>query len=145
VVTVDALKPSGPDSLESLAASLDPQQGLAIITEGLMSYLDPESAQGLWRRIAQVLRKFPHGVYLSDMYVRTDRYGLGMRVFRGFVQRRVRGRMHVHFQAVEEAQQTLMRLGFGFVELHEPRDIEATRALGNTPGGDRVRILEARP
>ena len=145
VVTVDALKTSGKDSLEALAATLDPKQGVAIITEGLMSYLDPDSAQALWRRIAEVLRRFPSGVYLSDLYLRRDRHGLGMLVFRRFVQRRVRGRMYVHFETPEAAQAKLRELGFGAVELHEPRDIEATRALGKIPGGDRVRILEARP
>ncbi len=145
VVTVNALKSKGKDSLEALAASLDPKAGVAIITEGLMSYLDPASAEGLWRRIAAVLQGFPYGVYLSDMYLRQDRYGLGMQLFRSFIQRRVRGRMHVHFQTSEEAVEKLTALGFGHVTLHEPRSIPETRELGSVPGGDRVRVLEARP
>ncbi len=144
VTTVNALIDKGAESLETLAKSLDPKQGLAIITEGLMSYLDPASAEGVWRRIAKVLGKFPHGVYLSDLYLRRDRHGIGMLVFRSFVQSRVRGRMHVHFRKAEDVQK-LKELGFAEVTLHEPRNIEATRELGQIPGGDRVRVLEAHP
>src|SRR5581483_7603561 len=86
VVTVNALSESGPDSLAALVATLDPGKGLAIVTEGLMSYLDPDAARGVWRRIAEALKRFPHGVYLSDMYLRRDRHGIGMLLFRSAIQ-----------------------------------------------------------
>jgi len=143
VVTVNALTDSGPDSLQALAESLDPNAGTAVITEGLMSYLDPESARGVWRRIAGALARFPHGVYLSDSYVRQDRYGLAMKLFRGAIQRTVRGRMHVHFQTEAEAVEALRAAGFREAHMHPPRDIPETSELGRIPGGDRVRILEA--
>lgn len=143
VVAVDALRESGPGSLADLAGSLDPAGGLAIITEGLMSYLDPAAAQGVWRRIADVLGRFPHGVYLSDSYVRTDRYGVGGQVFRGVIQRYVRGRMHLHFETAADADAQLRGVGFAQVTLHEPSTIAETRELAQRKGGDRVRILEA--
>jgi len=143
VVALDALLDRGPRSLHELAKSLDPRQGLAIITEGLMSYLDPHTAAAVWRRIAGTLHAFPFGVYLSDSYVRSDRYGLGGALFRGIIQRFVRGRMHVHFEDVAQATRVLQAAGFGAVTLHEPRDLEATRELAAIRGGDRVRILEA--
>ena len=143
VVAVNALIDSGPGSLAELAQSLDPKGGVAIITEGLMSYLDPESAKGVWRRIAATLKRFPHGVYLSDSYVRSDRYGIGGQVFRGMIQRTVRGRMHVHFQNPDEAEATLRAAGFASATMHEPRTIPETRELAAQRGGNRVRILEA--
>jgi O-methyltransferase involved in polyketide biosynthesis len=143
VVAVDALAASGANSLAALADTLDRSQGLAIVTEGLMSYLDHDAARGVWRRIAEVLKRFPHGVYLSDMYLRRDRHGLGMLLFRSAIQRSVRGRMFVHFESGEEAVSKLAAAGFGTVTLHEPRNIPETRELGTTPGGDRVRVLEA--
>jgi O-methyltransferase involved in polyketide biosynthesis len=144
VVTVNALNDSGPDSLAELAKTLDPKGGVAVITEGLMSYLDPESASGVWRRIAATLKQFPHGVYLSDSYVRSDRYGVGGQVFRGVIQRYVRGRMHVHFQTPAEATAVLTAAGFAKATMHEPRSIPETKELGEIRGGNRVRILEAR-
>lgn len=143
VATVNALSDDGPDSLPALAGTLDRSQGLAIITEGLMSYLDPESARGVWRRIAGALRLFPSGAYLSDSYVRSDRYGFGGKVFRGFIQRYVRGRMHIHFQTVDEAAAVLRATGFDRVELHAPSSIAETRDVAAIRGGNRVRILEA--
>lgn len=143
VVAVNALLDSGPGSLAELAATLDPAAGVAIITEGLMSYLDPASAQAVWQRIAATLKRFPHGVYLSDSYVRSDRYGFAGAVFRGFIQRAVRGRMHVHFETVADAEAVLKRCGFAQVTMHEPRTIPETRDVGSQKGGDRVRVLEA--
>jgi O-methyltransferase involved in polyketide biosynthesis len=143
VVPLDALLDRGPGSLHELAKSLDPKQGLAIVTEGLMSYLDPHTANAVWRRIAGTLHAFPFGVYLSDCYVRSDRYGLGGALFRGVIQRFVRGRMHVHFENVAQATRVLQGAGFGAVALHEPRNIAETRELGSVRGGNRVRILEA--
>jgi hypothetical protein len=82
-------------------------------------------------------------VYLSDTYVRSDRYGLGGTLFRGVIQRFVRGRMHVHFEDVAQATRVLQGAGFGAVALHAPQDLPATRELGAIRGGNRVRILEA--
>jgi O-methyltransferase involved in polyketide biosynthesis len=143
VATVNALIDEGPQSLAALASTLDPGKGLAIITEGLMSYLDPESAHGVWRRIARTLKDFPFGVYLSDSYVRTDRYGFGGQVFRGFIQRAVRGRMHIHFGTIDEARDVLRATGFAQVEMHAPSTIAETQEYARIRGGNRVRVLEA--
>lgn len=143
VTAVDVLKDAGPGSLAALAATLDRTRGLAIITEGLMSYLDPPAAQAAWQRIAATLKGFAHGVYLSDAYVQSERYGLGGTVFRGAIERFVKGRVHVHFQASEDAQARLRAAGFASVTLHQPKDIPETRDYGETAGGNRVRVLEA--
>lgn len=143
VVPLNVLLDRGPASLHEVSQSLDPKGGVAIITEGLMSYLDPRAASGVWRRIARTLRAFKAGVYLSDSYVRSDRYGLGGAVFRGVIQRFVRGRMHVHFETPEQALVQMKKAGFASVTLHEPRAIAETRDLGAIRGGDRVRVLEA--
>ena len=143
VVPINVLLDHGPNSLHEVAKALDRKAGVAVITEGLMSYLDPRTASGVWRRIAKTLRGFPCGAYLSDSYVRSDRYGLGGALFRGVIQRFVRGRMHVHFETPEQALVLLKKAGFGAVTLHQPRNIAETRELGEVRGGDRVRILEA--
>lgn len=143
VVAVNVLLDRGPGSLHEVAQALDRKAGLAIITEGLMSYLDPRTAAGVWRRIARTLRDFPFGVYLSDSYVRSDRYGIGGALFRGVIQRFVRGRMHVHFETPDQAMRLLKKAGFNGITLRQPRDLPETRELGAVRGGDRVRILEA--
>ncbi len=143
VETVDVLRDDGPGSLSQLAATLDGKGGVAIITEGLMSYLDPPTARDVWRRIAAALKGFPQGVYYSDSYVKTDRYGLAGKFFRGVVQRVVGGKMHIHFATPEDADGILRAAGFAKVTLHRPDSIPETRQYAEKRGGNRVRILEA--
>src|SRR3546814_12361236 len=67
IVELDALAESGPDSLATIARQLDPNIGTAIITEGLMNYLDPAAASSVWQRIADTPAGFPPRVYLIDV------------------------------------------------------------------------------
>ena len=143
VVPVNVLLDRGPGSLHEVAQPLDTSGGLAIITEGLLSYLDPRTASGVWRRIARTLGTFGSGVYLSEAYVRGSRRDIGGAVFRGVIQQFVRGRLHVHFETPEQALVHMKKAGFRNVTLHEPRQIPETRELGAVRGGDRVRVLEA--
>ena len=46
VVEIDALRDDGPASLAAVAAELDPGEGLAIITEGLLGYLSDGRGRG---------------------------------------------------------------------------------------------------
>ena len=52
VMELDALKPEGPQSLAAVAETLDTGAGLAIITEGLLSYLPRDAVLDLWSRFA---------------------------------------------------------------------------------------------
>jgi O-methyltransferase involved in polyketide biosynthesis len=143
VVEIDALADDGPQSLAAIAAMLDPQQGTAIITEGLMNYLPPDAADGVWRRIAAVLGRFPAGLYLSDVYLMHENRNAAMAAFGAILQVFVRGRMFVHFDTVAQAQRRLAGFGFAQVRVHATGDLPATRDIARTRGGDRVRILEA--
>ena len=141
---LDALKDEGPDSLAAIAASLDPKQGTAIITEGLMNYLAPSQADAVWRRIASVLKGFAHGQYLADIYFTTEHRSRAMLAFGAILQVFVRGRMHVHFDSPPFARQRMREVGFKTALVHRTRDIPATRALSKTSGAERVSVLEAR-
>lgn len=144
VEAVNVLLDEGPESLAQLAGALDPAGGgLAVITEGLISYLDPDAAAGMWARIARALKRFPAGVYLSDSYVKADRYGLAGSYFRGIVQRVVGGRMYLHFDTLRHAGQVLKGAGFARATLHAPDSLPQTRKYSVRRGGNRVRILEA--
>jgi O-methyltransferase involved in polyketide biosynthesis len=82
VVELDVLRDGGPGSLESLAEELDPAKGLAIVTEGLLTYFDDETVEALWARLARVLGRFSKGAYLADLrFARPDR-GLPEHAFR---------------------------------------------------------------
>lgn len=143
VLTLNALKPDGPDSLAALAATLDPEKGTAIITEGLMNYLSPAQARFVWQNIATTLQRFPQGLYLADAYLMEEQRSAGMAAFGAALQIFVRGRMHVHYRREPEAVATLKSAGFDRVALHRAAALPVNRELAHTRGADRVRILEA--
>ena len=143
VATLDALADSGPNSLAAIAATLNPNLGTAIITEGLMNYLDPAAAQGVWRRIGTTLAGFRHGVYLADIYPQKRVITPALVVLGLLLTVFVRGRMHLHFNTEAEAIARMQASGFSKVEVHAPANLESTRSLGRTKGGNRVRVLEA--
>jgi O-methyltransferase involved in polyketide biosynthesis len=143
VVEIDALADKGPKSLAALAKSLDPTMGTAIITEGLMSYLDGDTARDVWRRFARTLKKFPHGLYLSDSYIRRENSGTSVKAFGAVLGTFVKGRIHVHFESAAQAIQTLRGAGFRTTMVHEPRDIPETLEISAVKGSERVRVLEA--
>ena len=140
---VDVLDPDASSSLARVAADLDPAQGVAVITEGLMNYLSPAQADQVWRQIAASLKRFPAGVYLSDFYLRGENSGVLMGLFSAVLQRFMRGRMHVHFETLEEARDGLQSKGFATVQIHAPGNLPSLAELGRRPGARRVRILEA--
>jgi O-methyltransferase involved in polyketide biosynthesis len=144
VIERDALADEGARSLSAVARALDPEKGTAIITEGLMNYLDPETAGHVWRRIAEVLGQFPQGLYLSDIYLTDENRSAAMIAFGSVLQAFVRGRMHTHFDTPAEARTRMRDAGFRSAEVIRTSAIAATRELARVRGGDRVRILAAR-
>lgn len=140
---VDALADDGPQSMAALVDSLDNTKGTAIITEGLMSYMDPDTAKLLWQKISGQLKKFPAGLYLSDGYVQSEVQGLSPKVIKAILQRFVKGGLYTHYISAEDAKQKLESNGFCNARLLAASDIPATRELSNKPGGHRVRVVEA--
>ncbi len=144
LAVVDVLQPAGPHSLGALAAGLDPQRGLAIITEGLMNYLSPDQADGVWRRIARTLGGFREGLYLSDFYLASEHRGWMTLAFGAVLQSFVKGRMHVHFDSVDAARSALCGMGFAAVDVLSAQDMPATREMAGSLGAQRVRVLQGR-
>jgi O-methyltransferase involved in polyketide biosynthesis len=143
VVELDALADRGAMSLAAIAKTLDPKIGTAIITEGLMSYLEADTARGVWRRFARTLKKFPHGLYLADSYIRRDNVGVSAKAFGAVLGRFVKGKIHIHFESAAQTIRTLRAAGFRTVAVHEPHEIPETREIAAVKGAERVRILEA--
>jgi O-methyltransferase involved in polyketide biosynthesis len=143
VAEIDALAEEGPLSLAALTASLDSERGLAIVTEGLVHYLDPADLAGLWRRIAGTLARFPHGIYLCDLHLEDEAGGPLADAFRLALSAFVRGRVHPHFADVQEAQTALAEAGFAASTLHRPLDFADRIAVDERAAG-LVRVIEAK-
>jgi O-methyltransferase involved in polyketide biosynthesis len=124
VIALDALIDSGSESLAEIARSrLDAKKGCAILTEGLVGYFDTTTVEGLWKRIAGVLKNFPHGLYLSDINLAVDAEGLfAAEAFKRALELFARGKVHLHYDSVAQAEAALRNAGFSTVTLHWPEE-----------------------
>ena len=143
VADLDVLQEEGPDSLEGLVETLDPSGGLVIISEGLLTYLDDDTVNALWARIATALGRFDRGVYLSDLrFARPDR-GLPERTFDVILSAFVRGKVHAYRGDEATAETSLRSAGFDAARLH-PGDQHSAAADARTdPGAAAICIVEA--
>jgi O-methyltransferase involved in polyketide biosynthesis len=142
VEEVDVLRDGGPGSLEALVEGLDPDGGLVIITEGLLTYLDQATVDGLWARTAAVLKPFRRGTYLADLRLGADR-GTAERAFDAILSGVVRGRVHTYRGDEASAEAALKAAGFAQVRLHRGSTHPAAAQVRDDPGADVIRIVEA--
>ncbi len=136
---VDALRDDdAPGSLQAVLAELHECAGLAIITEGLLGYLPPDTVQGMWRRFATGLGRFSAGRYISDVHM-GGAVTPPVRVFRVLLSGFVRGRVYLHFDGPEDAVAALRDAGFAGAALRGAAEI-----VGADRGGSGLaHILEA--
>jgi O-methyltransferase involved in polyketide biosynthesis len=143
VVDMDALRPGGPGSLEELVETLDPDRGLAIVTEGLLVYLDDDTVDALWARIATALGRFRKGVYLSDLRFASEDRGLPERGFEKVLGAFVHGEIHAHRGDDAAAEAELLDAGFEHAQLHRADEHPAAAEARSDPGASMIRIVEA--
>jgi O-methyltransferase involved in polyketide biosynthesis len=143
VVDLDVLRLGGPGSLEALVETLDPSRGLAIVSEGLLTYLDDDVVQALWTRIATALGRFNRGAYLSDLrFAKQDR-GLPERTFDIVLSTFVRSRVHPFRGDEATAEAELRSAGFAEARLHPGNTHPAAAEVHSDPGAAVVCIVEA--
>jgi O-methyltransferase involved in polyketide biosynthesis len=127
VAELDALSEDGDASLDAVAGELDPERGLVVITEGLLSYLEEDDMLGMWRRIARTLERFTSGRYVFDLGVGSLGNGIQAQAFRAALGGFVRGRVHEHFTEDDDAVRALRDAGFGDARVVRPSDDQPTR------------------
>jgi O-methyltransferase involved in polyketide biosynthesis len=137
---LDALSESGPDSLPAVAAELDPDQGLVIITEGLLGYLPTEAVLDIWGRFAGVLEGFSAGRYISDIHIGAVQDAT-VRAFRVLLSAFVRGRVHLHFDSPGAVVDALRESGFTGAEVRLAADLAGEST--STYASRLAHILEA--
>jgi O-methyltransferase involved in polyketide biosynthesis len=138
VADLDALSDRGPTSLVSLAADLDHDRGLAVISEGLLNYFPRVQVDPLWARIAETLGEFSGGIYLADLFLGSGNSGSVQRAFSALLGAFVRGRVYFPYADAAQAEAELIGAGFETATLH------AGSEGGSGPGADRVKVIEAR-
>jgi O-methyltransferase involved in polyketide biosynthesis len=143
VVDLDVLQEGGPGSLEALVETLDPAGGLAIVTEGLLVYLDDDTVEALWARFATALRRFDQGVYLSDLRFASPAPGLPERAFGVILGAFVRGKIHAYPGDQAAVEAALHSAGFDDVRLHRGNEHPAAADARSDPGAGMICIIEA--
>jgi O-methyltransferase involved in polyketide biosynthesis len=143
VVELDVLRDGGPGSLESLADELDPAKGLVIVTEGLLTYFDDETVEGLWARLAQVLGRFSKGIYLADLRFARPHRGMSEHAFDLLLGAFVRGKVHAYRGDEPTATAALRAAGFKQARLLRADEHPATADLRRDPGASAIAIIEA--
>lgn len=143
VVALNALSDSGDDSLQHLIDSLNKQQGIAIITEGLINYFDTETVTGMWARFAKAITPFPYALYLSDIHLANLDNLPASKTFVSMLSRFVRGRVHLHFDNEAMAEAALKRAGFHQAKLWSPRQFADALPACRVRGANLVRVIQA--
>lgn len=143
VADLDVLRDGGPGSLESLVETMDPDKGLAIITEGLLVYLNDETVEALWARLARVLRPFSTGAYLSDLRFASADPGVTERAFEVLLGAFVRGRIHAYRGDKAAAEADLGKAGFAHPRLHPADQHPAAAEAGGDSSAGMLCIIEA--
>jgi O-methyltransferase involved in polyketide biosynthesis len=143
VVELDVLQEGGPGSLEALVETLDPAKGLAIITEGLLVYLEDDTVEALWARFATALGRFDQGVYLSDLRFASPDPGLAERTFGAILGAFVRGKIHAFPGDEAAAVEALHSAGFEEAQLHRGGEHPAAGDARRDPGASMICIIEA--
>jgi O-methyltransferase involved in polyketide biosynthesis len=141
VAEVDALRDRGNSSISALASELDRESGLAIITEGLLGYLDTDAVDGIWRRFARTLSGFASGRYISDLHLGSVQ-NAQIRAFRAALSVFVRGQVHLHFDNAQQAEGALRDAGFAWAKLYRAADVPGTEPSSER-GARLAHILEA--
>jgi O-methyltransferase involved in polyketide biosynthesis len=143
VADLDVLEDGGPNSLEALAETLDPAEGLVIVTEGLLTYFDDATVDALWARLATVLRRFSRGAYLADLrFARPDR-GIPEHAFDAILSAFVRGKVHAYRGDEATARSMLQSAGFDDARLHRGNEHPAAAEARRDPGAGVICVIEA--
>ena len=143
VAELDALRDDGQGSLAALASTLDPEGGLAVVTEGLLTYFDEDDVVGMWRRFARVLERFESGLYLADLRVGAPDHAVTERAFRLVLSSFVGRLVHSHFDGEEEATAALRDAGFAHARLHRGDRHRAAGDAARDPAAARIHVVEA--
>jgi O-methyltransferase involved in polyketide biosynthesis len=141
---IDALADTGDHSIDAVCATLDPTQGTAIITEGLINYFERPIVDGMWARFARALSRFPHALYLSDLIVQDGNRGPLVTGFSWLLSAFVRGKTHIHFDSAAAAEAALSRAGLPG-DVLDPRDYARDLPDLEIAGASRVKIIQAQP
>src|SRR5699024_10590770 len=103
---------------------LDKDAPVLVITEGLINYFELDSLAPVWRKLAQLLKPFPQGYYLTDNdpLLDNDPDKKVMKTLSELLGWVSRSNVNFHFNNLEAIAPHCQKLGFKHVVVHNPED-----------------------
>lgn len=146
VVDIDILARDALHSLESVFAGLDPARKTLVISEGLVNYFDHPTIAGFWSRLAAVLRRFPAGIYLTDLYpdFQWHRLAKVARAFKAALSLVTRSRVTLHFDNEAAIRSGFHDAGFSKTRVHNPESYYGVLDIPVQRAPSFVRVVESR-
>lgn len=141
------------EGFQQLLDTLDATKPLIIISEGLVNYFTKDMLNDLWTRLATGLKRFPTGVYLTDIYPEPITRKLGRLIWNSSKVLKVMSRsaFAFHFISPTEATHAMQAAGFKTAHVFQPSDKEQTVSKNEKSQdatsehlGDLVWVIESR-
>ena len=96
--------------------------GVAVVTEGLLNYLDRRQVETLWRRLAACADLYLADLVLLDAHPAARFFGAALSAFVG-------GAVHLHWSADADVAAALTGAGWTRATLHVAGERPAVRVL----------------
>lgn len=123
MVELNILEQDSEISLERVfSRDLDSKRKTLVITEGLVNYFDYPTIHAFWKRLAFVLKQFPAGIYLTDLYpnFQWHRSVRAARLFKSALAMVTRSRVTLHFGNEAAIREGFREAGFAESTVHLP-------------------------
>lgn len=146
VRSCNILDKSGPDSLKTILAELNPKKKTVVISEGLVNYFELATIREVWARIAQELKTFTDGYYLTDLYPDAKQHPsyryvkMAQKLVGVFTQ----GQWPLHYENDAEIAQGFSEDGFNTVDVVDPTNIYQQLNLPLPKTASLVRLVRAK-
>lgn len=140
------LDENGPDSLKTVLASLDSSKKTVIISEGLVNYFPLPVIREVWGRLANELKRFTGGYYLTDLYpnLTTHPSYRYVKMAQKLVGVLTRGQWPLHYNGDADIEAGFKQDGFLQVDVVNPEDIYSLLNLPKPKRQSLVRIVKAK-
>lgn len=145
VVACNILAENGADSIKDVLASLDKNKKTVVISEGLVNYFPLPVIRPVWARLAQELKGFKAGYYLTDLYpnlIEHPHYAY-VKFTQKLVGLLTRGEWPLHYNSDSEIEQGFQQDGFSTVKAHDPASFYQQIAIPKTRNQTLVRLIKA--
>lgn len=145
VVNCNILATEGNETLETVFSRLDPKKPSLVITEGLINYFDLPTISGFWKRLAAILKIFPSGHYVSEIYPQLEwhPYAWWTNKVTGLLGRATKANVSLHFSNDQDIADSFIDYGFNKIDVLLPESFYGTLDIPVQRVPSIVRVIHA--